>query len=358
MKSVFTLYRLLTVVLIASASLYAQTTYTYFDPNSLVPGATFTGSNNVGHYLFSKTTGTGSQLYLYNSGSLALVPERNGLTHLTGSRLNDNDQILGRGRDTSGVVHDFIYDPHTDSFSVHDFLAYGDNFILGFNNLGQVSVGNNTGTQFIKRIFDGDTVYLSPDGGGGRGLNNAGHVLLSDGRIWDVRTGELRDTLSFGGPGQNFGDNNWFVYSSPFELYRANLTPGNIQPFEQVGRWRYQLFASGINGSGVSVGSLWDNTATPSRGFVSFGPGGFFELSNLVLGLDGDVVMDARSINNRGEIIAWIGDQDGYDRRQVILLPTGLIPVPEPSTFGIVGVVLLGCIGGFRARRRRLRTPI
>lgn len=342
-------------VFVGSASLYSQTTYTFIDPNSLPPivaGGTLSAWNNLDHYSYYNTTSTDTQLYLYNAGSVTLVPERGGLTHLTGARLNDNNQILGRGRDASGISHDFIYDPNADTFSVHDFLANGENYILGFNNLGQVSVGDNTGTQYIKRVFDGDTVYLSPDGGGGRGLNNAGDVLLSDGRIWNVRSGEISNTLPLSGPGENFGDNDWFVYSTPFQLYRANLTPGHIQPFEQVGSWRYQVFAYSINGSGVSVGSLWDDKAEPSRGFVSFGPGGLFDLSNLVLGLDGDVVKGASSINNRGEIVAFIGNPAGFDSREVILVPTGSIPVPEPSTYSALGVVLLGCAGGLRARRR------
>lgn len=355
MKSVLALSRLLAAVCLASVSLYAQTTYTYFDPNSLVPGATFRSSNNLGHYLFAKTTGSDSQLYLYNAGALTLVPERSGLSHLTGGRLNDNDQILGRGQDASGIFHDFIYDSQADTFTVHDYLSYGDNYILGFNNLGQVSVGDYTGTQSIKRIFDGDTVYLLPDGGGGRGLNNAGHVLLSDWRVWNVRTGELQDTLPFGGPGQNFGDNDWFVYSSPFHLYRAKLTPGDSQPFEDVGAWRYQIFAYGINGSGVSVGSLWDYKASPWRGFVSYGPGGLFDLTNLVLGLDGEVVKGASSINDRGEIFAVIGDPNGFDYKQVILVPTGVVPVPEPSTFGILGLGLLTGLGVARLGRRCCR---
>jgi hypothetical protein len=268
--------------------------------------------------------------------------------------MNDRDVLLGSGLASDGTRKYFTYDVPNAQLQIREFnLNVGYEYPLTLNNLGQIAVGSTTGTWYINRIYDGDTVIERR----GHGLNDDGFLLLDDWSMWNIRTGVTAAGAYAGVAGVVFGDNGWMAGTTPTTLIRTHLQPGRAPVNETIGQWTGRMYASEINGSGVVVGSLWDRTSTPWHGFVSFG-GGVFDLNNLTTPPEGFFILSGSQINELGQIVGVATtDNHGGIRRSFILEPTGVLPVPEPTTYyGSAGLLLLLATAGRRRSSRAAQT--
>jgi hypothetical protein len=328
-----------------SAVLPAQTTYRYIDVESILPGASAGALNNLGHVVMRAN----NQVYLYANGVATPVPEIGGLTNYSIIDMNDRDVLLGSGLASDGTRKYFTYDVPNAQLQIREFnINEGYEYPLTLNNLGQIAVGSTTGTWYIDRIYDGDTVVERR----GHGLNDDGFLLLDDWSMWNIRTGVTAAGTNSFVAGVVFGDNGWMAGSSPTTLIRTHLEPGKAPVTDTIGQWSSRLYASDINGSGVVVGSLWDRTSTPWHGFVSFG--GVFDLNNLTTPPDGFFIQTGSQINDLGQIVgSATTDIRGGLRRSFILEPLGILPVPEPATYYAGAGLLLLLATAWRRRSSR-----
>ena len=246
--------------------------------------------------------------------------------------INDAGQVTGRSDTADGRREAFLYAGTPGAGGAMTGLGFleGDTSSLGaaINGAGQVagtSQGAETGEAFLYTgtpgaggamtglgFLDGDTSSLA------LGINEAGHVAGSS-SFFDADTGEFRSRAFLFADGAMTG------------LGTLGGTTGR---------------AAGLNDAGRVVGTS-ETADFRSSAFLWDAAGGMRDLNGLIDPDSGWVLEDAFGINDAGFIVG-AGRFEGGSRRAFLLAPAA---VPEPTTWGLIG--LAAACGAGRRRGRR-----
>lgn len=338
-----------------------------------------------------------------------------GFSQVGANQVNDSGQIAGFGY--NGTTYQAFIATTSGSTVVPLAPGYTEAFASGINNLGQITGSTDAGGSSAAHAYigspTGSAVLPIPDGATaayGYGINDSGQVVgladlpndqqaftgtlagsalipVPDG-FTETRAERINSSGQIAGYGLNKtgGDYNAYyqaMWGTTLGLTGIPLPDGfvyaqgiAINDSGEVAGWGFassgmgvyqQAFVSTINGStviplppGATNADMGETAVINDAGMVVgdsdvggwvWDPvNGVHLLSDLTP--PGWQFDSAASINNVGQILAY-GEYNGGDGQYLLLSPAA---VPEPATFGLVGIALL-LVGFARRGPRRIRRP-
>jgi probable HAF family extracellular repeat protein len=277
------------------------------------------GINRYGHTVGYITVG-GSQHAFRNIGAGAKDLGTLGGANSSAWGINDHDRVVGQSDDGSGNTHAFVY-----GTTMHDLGTLGgansfarainnDGTIVGFASLADGlprafsfsngamanlgSLPSESTSSYAEAINENGLIGATSTVGAFTPPEPAIHAVLrrTSGKMIDLGTfgGQFSETLGLNDKGEAVGVaatsmlhfDNAFLYSGGVKKDIGNLGGGYAQ-------------ANDINNRSQVVGS--SGGSMPSRGFLYQG-GSMVALDTLLVGASGWTIVDARAINDHGQI--------------------------------------------------------
>lgn len=328
-------YFFLTILLGAANSLLADAVYSVTDLGALGVNETVQGKgiNNWGEVVGYEYPSGGpaglSHAFVYIDGRMTDLGPGSALS------INNRGQITGQFTTSTGNYHAFLYSNGQRT----DLGAFG-----GINSIGQAinDVGQVTGA--VNPISSGAHAFLYSDGNlsipgtltEGRGINDAGEIagytskgpaLYSHGQTTDLSiVGGVGFAINNAGQITGYfnpiGGEHAFLYSNG-EMADLGTLPGT-------------RYAEGyaINNSGQVVGNSGAHAFLYSNGHM-------MDLNTLIDPSLGLTLYEATGINDKGQIVTNASSPAGG--RAYLLTP-----VPEPSTWALLGIGSLALFARLR----------
>ena len=316
--------------------------------------------------------------------------------------LNDNGDVVGTSTNSSGYAHPYFWSGGTmtdlasgtmnigDAFGINnsgDIVGWltsspgadGDAFVYsggtmnflgaatsgntgvgtGINGSGTVAGWSTTGILTFEAWSETGGTYtpIGPDLGGSfmisQGINDSGTVVgwglngSSVQQAWSWSGGALTSLGTLGGSASGaFGINNAGVIigeaATATESHAFSYSGGTMTDLGTLGG--SQSTAYGLNEAGDIVGGSWVDGFGTTHAFLYSG-GSMVDLNTMIDPLSGWTLVNARDVNNNGQIVGY-GSIGGETHAFLLTLA----PVPEPAT---CCVLLFGC--GWIVRRRPRR---
>lgn len=245
--------------------------------------------------------------------------------------INNNAQIVGQQRDSSGILHSLLTDTH--SFSTFDPPGFastsfpGTSFASGINDTGEIAGGvknnDNAGQQAYIKNGDAFSLYNHPDADPSRGtefegINNAG-----------VRVGSFTDNTD-----------------TPHGIIQIGNTTNLLEDNPNVPA-NTGTFIFDINNLGQMVGGYFDPVRDVQHGF--FTDGNVFS----TIDFPGSAVTWLNGINDLGQMVgAYFDDAaqvfHGFitDGKVFSVVDFPEVPGQRPGTF-LTGIDNSGRIAGY-----------
>lgn len=290
-----------------------------------VPGAARTsagGVNNLGHIVGSYSDGLGEHGFLYDGNGFRTIDYPGGPGDTRLRDINDAGTIVGRFSEAAAggmdLTTSFVYDGQGyASFALHgSFIGQTETTLNGINDAGAVAGGyydwaDNSSNGFIYR--DGKSSVLTSS------------AIFSDVNDTGMMTGYEPDSYIS------------FVYDG------ATLRQIILDPKNQHGT---DIWAWGINDTGVVVGEFYDSEMNASAGFVYDGRAAFSLL------YPGSIQTTLSGINDLGHIVGSFTDRNSV-AHGFIATPVNRAQVPEPPAL-VLSALAIGAVaacGFFMGRR-------
>jgi probable HAF family extracellular repeat protein len=327
--------------------------YSLVDLGALTGGTSTwaTGINSAGQVVGWATNSSGNTFaFLYSGGSIQNLGTLGGLNS-EARDINDAGQVAGDANDSSGNTFAFLY----SAGSMQSLGAVGghESFSYSINNAGQI-VGWATNSGGVGQAFrwsGGSMQNLGAlpgydYGGQAFGINDNGVVSgysekSSGGEMAFVWSGSLHSLGTF--PGGTWseaqGINNegqvvgWTGYNSNGVGSAFLWSGGSMQSLGTMPGYTHGSGAYNINDQGSIVGSA-NNNSFADHAFLYTG-GSMQDLNSLIADSSGWDLEDAFDINNSGQICG-IGINPSGQTDAFLLTP-----VPEPSTFALLGATFI-----------------
>ena len=319
-----------------------------------------TGINNSGQVVGYADTSSGStHAFLYSNGTMADLGTLSGASSSYGLGTNNNGQVVGYTYAANGSYRAFLYSNGTMA-DLGTLPGGSWSWATGINDNGQVvgwaTPSSGTLTEHAFLYSNGKMADLGTLGGlqsQAYGINNNGQVV--------------------GAVTPSSGDAYAFLYSSSNGTV---IYPGTLPGYSGSA-------ALAINAGGQVAGFAWPPPTDPNSPEVAF----LYSNGKMTALCDGD----ARGINDSGQVVGYGGNGHAFlysngtcadlnslvsasswtlegalainDSGQIVgdayNHTTGqeqavlLTPVPEPSTFALLGVGAISLVA-YAWRRRRL----
>jgi len=339
-------------------------------------GTAINASGELTGYSFYDANNSLSHAFLYDGSKMIDLGDLGG-GFSWGYGINDLGQVTGESYTPGGGPgrHAFLYDggKMIDLGTLGGPISGG----LGINNAGQVAGYSWTATNETDAFLYEHGSMISLGEGSASGINNAGQVVgLNDhlGTLGGFYTG----AFAINDLGQKTG------YSDTFGAIPFDFANGVI-PLDTVlypGDGAFHAFISdgngmtdlgtigqalsvgyGINNRGQVVGGLVDITAGGIGSAFLYDGKRMADLNSLVDPRSGWSIVDARGINDAGQIVAFGTNPNvqGGGGHALLLTPiSGAVPEPAAWTMMIAG---FGAVGAVARRKRTLvagwhRSPV
>lgn len=342
-----TLLASLAILTLTGSVAHAAVTYSVTDLGTLGGSASEAyGVNNSGQVVGWARTASGEQhAFLYSAGTMTDLGSLGGGSSLAHG-INNSGQVVGESWTSSGAIHPFRY---SGASGMTDLGAIGGNrsYAYGINDSQQVVGGSSLGGPtlgahaFVHQVSMIDLGTL-PGGSYSTayGINTGGLVVGSSDSALDYNQHAVLftalGTIDLGTQGQS---------SSAYDINDSGLIVGRsgndgvlftafgTATLGTLGGFHSQ--ANGVNNLGQIVG--WaTNPGDQSRAFV-YSNGSMTNLNSLLAPLSGWMIVDARDINDAGQIAAF---GCNISTCHALLLN----PVPEPQSWAML-LVGLGLVG-------------
>jgi probable HAF family extracellular repeat protein len=259
------------------------------------------------------------------------------------SAINDEGLVVGGADTVNGDHHAFVFDG-----TMHDLDTLGGSYSEAFaiNNGGLIAgKSSNANDEIHAFLYDGSMHDLGTLGGTqsfAGGINDSGIVVGSSFLAGDIQShamrydGTMHDLGTLGGAysiAQAINDGGIITGA-------ANTIAGSEHAFLYDGTM-HDLGSFGQDSIGIAINNLDQVVGyaiTPtfaSRAFVYSANTGMVDLNSLIDPASGWILTAARGINNRGQITGE-GVIGGETHAYL------LSPVPEPPTWALVALGLMG----------------
>jgi len=319
--------------------------------------------NEAGQIAGDSEAGGGTRAFMWQNGAMTdLAVLSQGHNWSEAWDINDSGQVVGSSRtdDSYPSQRPFIYSNSTMTNLGSFGGDYG--FTMGINNAGQV-VGLSrypNGVTHAFRWSNGtmiDLGSLDESYSCAYAINNAGQIVgvstlngVDRGFLWE------NDTMSDLGdlPGgldktraydiNNFGQiaGESAVASSPDINHAFLWQDGAMTDLGVLPNGSDKSYAYGINDDGLVVGTSYIHAAgggAAHRAFIWGSVNGMQDLNDMLDSSgSGWTLMGCRDINNAGQIVGFGINPDGFSHGFL------LTPIPEPSTFVLLGMGAFGLL--------------
>ncbi len=336
----------------AGAQTYSVTNLNLLAGEQYSRAYSINGSGQVAGNMYVETD-LNDHAFMYSGGTVSNLGSLGGSS--TGWGINSSGQIAGftwfNSLDSSDV-HAFLYSGGV----MNDLNTLGGSNSYGFaiNDSGQVVGDSDTaGGDDHAFIYSGGVMNdLNTLGGSDSfayGINNSGQITGDsltaggDDHAYIYSAGTMTDLGTLAGLPISYGSG---INDSGVIVGSATTSDGtgahawiyNGGPLVDLGASLPGLpltYGDGINNSGVVVGAATSADASVSHAMVDIS-GTMYDLNDLISPASGWVLAEAWSINDSGQIVGY-GYYNGDTYHAMAFL---LTPVPEPST------LVLAALGG------------
>jgi uncharacterized membrane protein len=297
--------------------------------------------------------------FLYQTGSYTPVPNLGPTVRSLIYSINESAQVVGTEWSLGNSPTGFYYNPNTAVLAERAFSLSGSDYARVINDSGMILGGATdwgAGSWiYSSGYFDVDSsvpaLSLAYD------INNNGTMLAYNGTLggyytWDATNpGPAAPSLETSSIMTQINDFGILAGNSAGNLLLANSNLGGwgTAPVTNAGSLGTGVAdVMDINDAGYVVGSF--NYVSGAKGAYLYDGMALLDLNTLIDPSLGWTLSTANGLNDLGQIVG-AGFNARGEYHAYLLTPD--TPVPEPSTYGLMGAAALGLVVYLRRRNKR-----